>query len=160
MQHFEFERLTGTHLSWKAYAIVEQAYNASTMDKEAWLASDEGKTAIAIAKRLDAAQVGHRTTTPPYPSARQDMDWFDPRNEWITVTDLYGAPIQVRLLSDYEAKMLINREYGFETSAIKITGSCWYEATDCNHFEFEVKRWRYEADDFDQLKIVDGAEAD
>lgn len=68
--------------------------------------------------------------------------------------DNHGKQIKVRKLSEQDAKALISNEYGFEFNSIKIIGTCWYEATDMNYFQFSVKGWQYEAKDFEALKIL------
>jgi hypothetical protein len=68
--------------------------------------------------------------------------------------DNHGKPAKVMKLSEQEAKALISKEYGFEFNSIRITGTCWYEATDWNYFLFSVNGWQYEVKDFEALKIV------
>lgn len=68
--------------------------------------------------------------------------------------DNHGKQIKVRKLSEQEAKAHLSCEYGFEFNSIKITGTCWYEATDMNYFLFSVIGWQYEAKDFEALKIL------
>ena len=66
----------------------------------------------------------------------------------------HGKTIKVRMLSEQEAKARISSEYGFEYNSIRITGACWYEATDMNYFLFSVKGWQYEVKDFEALTIL------
>ena len=68
--------------------------------------------------------------------------------------DNHGKPTKVMVLSEQEAKAKISNEYGFEYNIIKITGTCWYEATDMNYFHFSVKGWQYEVKDFEALTIL------
>ena len=66
-----------------------------------------------------------------------------------------GRKFNVCALFENEAKAKISREYGFEYNAIRIEGTCWYEATDMNYFRFSVNGWHYEVLDFERLEIVD-----
>lgn len=68
--------------------------------------------------------------------------------------DNHGKQIKVRKLNEMEAKALISNEYGFEFNSIRITGACWYEATDMNYFLFSVNGWKYEVKNFEALKIL------
>ena len=73
--------------------------------------------------------------------------------ELIEVT-IDGRQHTVMVLTEQEAKALISKEYGFEFNRIKIEGTCWYEATDMNHFRFSVNDMHYAADNFEHLEII------
>ena len=70
------------------------------------------------------------------------------------VIDNLGKPTRVRALTQLEARALISAEYGFELSSIKIICQCWYEATDWNYFEFNVKGWKYRVRNFEALELI------
>lgn len=69
-------------------------------------------------------------------------------------TIVNGREHDVMVITEDEAKALISMEYGFEFNSIRIEGTCWYEATDMNHFRFSVKGWQYQVDNFERLQII------
>ena len=89
-------------------------------------------------------------TTDTYSHAGDHLSEY----ETVDIKDGFGKPCKARKLYNDEARAKISQEYGFEYNSIKITGDCWYQATDWNYFKFHVHCWDYEVKDFGALQII------
>ena len=144
-------------LIWKWEKKPNCKPNAKTLSKlcdyfqvsEDWLINGEGN--IVPEEHLHWPCLERKKRS----SKGQKMDKACIECNTIEAQDMYGRAIRVRKLGDDVARAKINVEYGFEYDHIKITGVCWYKATNMNYFRFEVKCREYEVWDFGDLEIVD-----